>query len=327
MKKTICALVFLIQANVFALTTVRVGWQIPWSIQGQIISIFKKTDILKKNGIAFEYIGRRSGPELNELAMANEVDLILTADQPAAVLFSKDKGWVGISRLMYNRTATYVPTASKIKSMADLKNKIVGVPFGAAAQRIAYRALEDIKLNPTSDVQFKNLGMTEQFALVKASNEKSEKWDSFDAFSGFDPLPAKLETENKARLLHEGKVVALIVAKEDFLIKNKKIGQAINTSLIEAYEYYRDHVEEVNTWYIDDSKIPGLNDSIFKISAKFEPNLIKENKINIHFSEDDFKIMDEASVFVEKTVGKKVDMKKYVSNKYIAVIKNKGLKK
>lgn len=157
----------------------RIGWQTPWSIQGQIVSIFKKTEILKKNGISAEYIGKNSGPELNELAMANEVDIILTADQPAAVLFSKDKGWVGISRLMYNRTATYVPIASKIKTLSELKNKTVGVPFGAAAQRITYKALESQNINPATDVKFINLGVLEQAALIKSSDAKAEKWGTF----------------------------------------------------------------------------------------------------------------------------------------------------
>ena len=119
MWKFMIASIFIWQSVASSATTVRIGWQIPWSIQGQIVSIFKKTDILKKNGIVAEYIGKNSGPELTELAMANEVDIILTADQPAAVLFSKDKGWVGISRLMYNRTATYVPVASKINKISD----------------------------------------------------------------------------------------------------------------------------------------------------------------------------------------------------------------
>ena len=33
------------------MTKVRIGWQVPWAIQGQIVQILKHTDILKKNQI------------------------------------------------------------------------------------------------------------------------------------------------------------------------------------------------------------------------------------------------------------------------------------
>lgn len=78
---------------------------------------------------------------------------------------------------------------------------------------------------------------------------------------------------------------------------------------------------------MEESKISNLNDSIFKIAAKFEPNLLKENKISIRFSEDDYQIMDEASQFVEKNVGKKVNMKQFVTNEYVDSLNPKGTKK
>ena len=117
------------------------------------------------------------------------------------------------------------------------------------------------------------------------------------------------------------------MAKEDFLKKYPTFGKALNKSIVEAYEYYKNHVEEANKWYMEESKISNLNDSIFKIAAKFEPNLIKENKISIRFSEDDYQIMDEASQFVEKNVGKKVNMKQFVTNEYVDSLNPKGTKK
>ncbi len=74
------------------LTKIRIGWQIPWATQGQLVQIWKHTDILKKNELKAEFVGRTYGPLLNEIALAGEIDVVLTADQPAAALFSKDKG-------------------------------------------------------------------------------------------------------------------------------------------------------------------------------------------------------------------------------------------
>src|ERR1019366_9319058 len=104
-KLLFTALAISLAATVHAdgLTKIRVGWQIPWATQGQLVQIWKHTDILKKNGLEAEFIGKTYGPMLNEIALAGGLDVILTADQPAAALFAKDMGWIGVARLMYNR--------------------------------------------------------------------------------------------------------------------------------------------------------------------------------------------------------------------------------
>src|SRR3989338_1727217 len=119
------------------LTSIRIGWQIPWATQGQLTQILKHTDILKNNSLKAEFNGFTFGGPLNEAALAKQVDVIFTADQPAATLLSKNPNWVIIGRLMYNRVSLYVPPKSSIETVADLRGKTVGMPFGAAAQRMA----------------------------------------------------------------------------------------------------------------------------------------------------------------------------------------------
>ena len=49
---------------------------------------------------------------LNEAALAGEVDVLFTADQPALALCHRDRKWKMIGRLMYNRVGTFVPFSS-----------------------------------------------------------------------------------------------------------------------------------------------------------------------------------------------------------------------
>ncbi len=65
------------------LTQIRIGWQTPWATQGQLTQVLKHTDILKNNHIVGDFKGFSYGGPLNEAALANEVDVIFTADQPA----------------------------------------------------------------------------------------------------------------------------------------------------------------------------------------------------------------------------------------------------
>lgn len=296
----------------------RIGWQVPWSLQGQLVQVWKNTDILKKHGIEAEFIGKTYGPELNELAMADAIDVVLTADQPAAVLFSKGKGWVGVMRLMYNRTSTYVPVNSDIKKITDLKGKTIGVPFGAAAQRVTVEALKANGLNPDADVQMINLAMTEHAPLVKkAVNEK--KWDQFDALSGFDPIPAILEARNEVRVIDTGKVCSMVLMNENFLAKNPKVAQKLSLALVDAYEYYKKNTQKVDEWFMKEANFSKDDYKALAIANSLEPNIkfkIKKD-IRVTFTEDDFLLMQKGADFVEKATQKKINMKDFVSNKYL----------
>lgn len=305
--------------NAMAAIKIRIGWQVPWALQGQLVQVWKHTDILKKNGLEAEFIGKTYGPELNEIALAGAIDVVLTADQPAAALFSKDKGWVGISRLMYNRTATYVPVKSSIKKLADLKGKTVGLPFGAAAQRVLVENFKTIGMDAKADLKLINLGMAEHAPLIKRAGAEVLTWDQFDALSGFDPIPAILEANGLVRIIDTGKVCSMVLMNKDFLEKNKDVGAQVSQSLKEAYAYYRSHKAEVDAWFLEEAKLEGADIKALDIAASFEPNLkVKKDKdIKVNFSNADFALMQKGADFVGESTGKKVNMKDFVSNKYV----------
>ncbi len=319
MKKRLLLALVLVSFEATAATKVRIGWQVPWAVQGQIVQIWKHTDILKKNKIEAEFIGRNVGPELNEIALAGAIDVILTADQPAAALFTKDKGWVGVLRLMYNRTATYVPLKSAIKTLSDLKGKSVGLPFGAAAQRVIVDNLTAKGLDPKVDVKFINLGIGEHAPLIKKAGADALTWDQFDALSGFDPIPAILEARGEVRVIDTGKVCALILMNKEFLAKNSGIAKDLSQALKEAYAYYRKHKAEADKWFLEESKLNGADNKALEIAASFEPNLKvkKDKEIKVHFDEEDFTLMQKGADFVGSLSGKKINMKDFVSNDYV----------
>lgn len=297
---------------------IRIGWQIPWATQGQLVQIWKHTDILKKHGIEAEFIGRTYGPMLNELALAGEVDVVLTADQPAAALFAKDRGWVGIGRLMYNRTLTYVPPQSQIKDIKDLKGKTIGIPIGAAAERVTLEALKRAGLDPKKDVSIVNLGIQEQGPLVKNGSDKT-KWNQFDALSGFDPIPAIFEAKGWVRVLDVGKVVSLVLMNEKFIATHKDSATQVMRALVDAYDHYRQNVEQANTWFMKEAQLKEADHKTCNIAASIEPNLKVNDRseIRVSFTDEDFRVLQSAADFLQPQLKKKVDMRKYVSNRFV----------
>ncbi|MCB0419804.1 MAG: ABC transporter substrate-binding protein [Bdellovibrionales bacterium] len=314
---------YLVMATTFAvannetLTPVRIGWQIPWATQGQIVQIWKRTDILKKNGLNAEFIGRTYGPLLNELAIAGTVDVILTADQPAAVLFAKSTDWMGIARLMYNRTLVYVPSKSPIKTLKELKGKRIGVPIGAAAERVMVAAMKRNGLDPLKDIKVVNVGIREQIPIV-ASGKNESSWGNLDALSGFDPTPAIFESQKLVRVLDVGKVVSLVLVRKSYSVEHKNVSQRIAQSLYDAYDFYRTNKTQANKWFIQEAKLRDANNETCNIAASIEPNLsaIKRSDIRITLDPEDFQVLQEAADFVAPIVKKTIRMTDFVTNRF-----------
>ncbi len=219
---------------------------------------------------------------------------------------------------MYNRTTTYVSVNSKIKTINDLKGKNLGVPFGAAAQRVVVESLKKNGINPETDLKMINLAMTEHAPVVRRS-VKEEKWNQFDALSGFDPIPAILEARNEVKVIDAGKVCALVLMNEKLLTTNPKIAKALSNALVDAYDYYTKNTKQVDEWFMKEANFSPEDSKALSIANTFEPNLKVKNKkdIKINFTDEDYSLMQRGADFVEKATKKKINMKDYVSNKYL----------
>ncbi len=300
------------------LTTIRIGWQTPWATQGQLTQVLKHMPVLQNNNLAAEFKGFDSGAPLNEAALAGEVDVLFTADQPAATLLAKSDDWEIIGRLMYNRVSLYVPPKSPIQTVADLNGKTVAMPFGAAAQRMALKAEKDAGLNPATDVKNINLGIYEQSDLVRDPN--ATKWGEIDAMAGFDPTPAIFEEKGLVRNIQVGKVVSLIVMSKKFIRVHPQAPALFLKSFKEAYDFYRTNTTQADQWFTAEAKL-NITPRALQISADIEPNLKVSNAqdIRLGFTDDDYKIMQEAADFLydNKMISKQVSMRDHVDLSYL----------
>lgn len=276
---------------------IRIGWQTTRSTQWQLVSIFKNTDILKQNWLTPSFIWVSYGWPLNEAAMAWEVDVVLTADQPAATLLSKNPNWTIIGRLMYNRVSLYVPKSSDIISVEQLKGKTVAMPFGASAQRMAIE--EEIKawLDPKKDVKNINLWIIEQGDLVKDSNAKT--WWNIDAMAWFDPTPAIFQERGLINILKTWQVVSVIMMSNDFIKKNPDAPKKLITSFIDAYDFYRQNISQANKRFVAESNL-NISDNAFKTCSDIELNVSAKSKkdIRVNFNESDLKSLQNAADFL-----------------------------
>jgi ABC-type nitrate/sulfonate/bicarbonate transport system substrate-binding protein len=268
-------------------------------------------------GLVGEFKGFSYGGPLNEAALAGEVDVIFTADQPAAMLLAAGGDWVIIGRLMYNRTALYVPPESPIGSLTDLKGKSVAMPFGAAAQRIALKAIEDAGLAPETEINSIHLDIYEQTGVIQSGDRTS--WGDIDALVGFDPTPAILEYEDKARMLHVGRVVSLVVMSRDFITRHPAAPLNFLRAFREAYLYYACNTDEANNWFREESRLD-FDTAVLDIAASVEPNVRAESikDVRLTLNDEDLGIVQEAADFIyrQDLIQTLVDMHQHIDMSY-----------
>jgi ABC-type nitrate/sulfonate/bicarbonate transport system substrate-binding protein len=248
---------------------VRLGWQVPWATQGQLVMGLTRTNIPALTGVQIEPVGFSYGAPLNSAALAGEVDVLLTADQPALVLLSKTDRFAIVARMMYNRVCIYVPPSSKIRGLRELKGRQVLGPVGAAAERVALAAVQQAGV-PMADVTWGNLDMAGQTALLKRGAEGGS-WPGADALYGFDPLPAVFEEAGQARMLSCGNVVSLVLASRDMIEKRPQELQAFLRAFALSWNFFATQPKLANRWFAEEARLD-VSDAVLDKCAAVEPN-------------------------------------------------------
>ena len=292
----LCAMLGSGRATVAApnLTSLKIGWQSTWATQGQLSLILQKTPILEENGIKGEFLSFVYGGPLNEAAVAGAVDVVLTADQPALTLLSKDPNWEIVGRLMYNSGAIVVPAKSQLNSVQDLKGKSVAVPFVAAVHRVLIRKEEEAGLQPGMDVTNINLGMSEILTLAEAG--KGASFGQVDAAALWDPAPLVLEAKGLARTISRGNILALVLMRKPYS-SDPALREKLMNAISSAYVFYRSNRQSANAWFAEAARLD-FDSTILDKAASVEPNLQGSAPPNVKLSPEDIKALEDVEKFM-----------------------------
>jgi ABC-type nitrate/sulfonate/bicarbonate transport system substrate-binding protein len=291
---------------------IRIGWQETWATQGQLSVTLQETEILKDLGFAPEFVGFAYGAPLNEGALAGEVDVLFTADQPAIALCNRDSTWGMIGRLMYNRVGTFVPPDSAIMTPEDLQGKTIAIPFGAAAHRETLGAVSGAGLDPVDDITAINMGIKEIAALVNGGSQNG-KWDTVDAGSAWDPVFADLESSGKVRPIANGTVTSVVVMDDDFVASNPGSDKLFMEAMSKAYATYKADTTKANALFRTKSNLK-FSPAALDLAASVEPNLQPKNEISVTLSAVDQQNIQKAADFMleAKILKKAVDTQKMI---------------
>ncbi len=277
------------------LTPLRLGWQTTWATQGQVTAILDHEQLLTEAGFSTTLVPFAYGGPLNEGALAGAVDVLFTADQPALILHAKDPSWDVAGRLMYNRVGTLVPAEGGAAALEALRGKTLAVPFGAAAQREAYRALQGVGLDPARDLSVKNLGIEEILSLT-AAGASGGRWGEVDAVAVWDPAFAQLEAGG-ARPVADGTAVGLVLVSTAWREANPGAEGRFLTALAAAWRVWRADPVGPNAWFEALAKAD-YPDGVLNRAAAVEPNLSPTEPIRTTLSDDDVRRLEQVADFM-----------------------------
>lgn len=276
----------------------RLGWQTPWAVQGQLVMGLTETEIGSDLGLAFERVGFAYGGPLNAGALSGNVDLVLTADQPALVLLSRSDDFAVIGRMMYNRTCVYVPPGSEITTLSELEGKSVFGPVGASAERVARAAIIAAGVDEAK-LDYGALDMAQQRALLSSAGPGAESWRGVDALYGFDPLPADFEENNLAKMIFCDKVLSVVLARKDVIAAHPEEIASFMCAFEASWLQYAKEPAAMNERFRTVSSLT-TSDAALDRAATLEENYLatQASEVRLEFSETDYGIFDDAAAFL-----------------------------
>jgi ABC-type nitrate/sulfonate/bicarbonate transport system substrate-binding protein len=281
-----------------AQNTIRLGWQTPWATQGQLVQAMKHSNITELTGISVDYIGFAYGGPLNRAALSGEVDVLLTADQPAEILLSKRQGYKIVARMMYNRVCLYVPPASEIAALDDFKSKSLAGPIGAAAERVSMAALADAGV-ASGDIKLSQLEMEQQGALIRTAKPDDRTWGPIDGMFGFDPLPTIWKSAGIVKLISCGKVVSVVLASNEMQTTRRQELVAFLKAFGLAWNQFRRDPDKYGQLFLDEAKMTTALSALDE-AASIEPNrwAASFSEINMTFNDNDMKVLQDTQNFL-----------------------------
>jgi len=298
------------------LVPIRIGWQVAWATQGQLALILQKTNDLELNGLQGDFRSFTYGAPLSEAALSGQLDVAFIGDQPAINLLSRSTDWKLIGRLMDFRVAIVVPLNSSIGSVADLKGKTLGIPFGASTHRVALQMLTEAGLDPVKDVHIVNIDITEQSDIVNSASGKM--WSGIDAFASWDHHIALYESKMLARILKSGTALGVIAMSKKFIDDHPDAAVGFMAAFKLAYYFYANNRDKADGWFAE-TTAGKFDMNILRQVASIEPNLLTTDIQTMHviLTKENLDILQTAAdfAFAQKLIQNEVTVAMVVEPK------------
>jgi ABC-type nitrate/sulfonate/bicarbonate transport system substrate-binding protein len=167
------------------------------------------------------------------------------------------------------RNAIIVPQNSNIKTIDDLKGKVVASPFGSTSYILGTIALQKVGFDLSRDISLRNVDVLEQANIIQKGTPES--WGEIAAFTSWDPTPAQFEELGKARILVLLPDTGVVVMSKKFYEQHPTEAKNFLKALVQSYNYYYENKDIADEWYLKDALV-NFSKKVLETSASLERN-------------------------------------------------------
>ncbi|MCX6175363.1 MAG: PhnD/SsuA/transferrin family substrate-binding protein [Ignavibacteriales bacterium] len=258
------------------LPPVRVGWQPPWTNQGQIAATLMSSNILENNGLKGDFIPFSYGRPMIEAALRDSLDILFLGDQPAIQLISAEPRWVIVARLPMYKSALLVRPNSTIKDVHGLKGKRIYTAMGSSTHREALRILTTkANLDRHNDFQVKQVDQSKHWEILSKWSAQSDPFDTIDCLATYDPAVTFGVGNGVARVIDSAITPGVILMRTDYIEKSWNKARNFLKSYLEAYWEYIKNPGRADSLYNEKYR-SDLTLSWYEEISACEPNMKAE---------------------------------------------------
>jgi ABC-type nitrate/sulfonate/bicarbonate transport system substrate-binding protein len=222
---------------------VRIGYAT--AIHGTVARTFNKAELGKNHGLATEFTFFQYGPPQAEALVSGSLDVSFTSLVPTSSLLDKKPGFVKvIAGLGTSIHGVVVQSDIPAKTLADLKGRTIGVPFGSDSHVDLLVAIKEAGLKVGEDIKLQNLSPNEQAGAFKQK--------LVDAVLARPPVLEKLQQENGGREVKRWPHHLWVIARTDYLAKNPGVEEKLVAAIREAVVYVNQNPDQSAAWYAED---------------------------------------------------------------------------
>ena len=223
----------------------RIGWMTSWTSPAVILQTLAHTDIFENEGAKAQLKAFLYGPEINEAARAGEVEITNSGIVPSVSLLSVSDDWLIAGRLI-DFSVSLVTNDSKIHSLASLKGKKIGVPFGGGSHPYIIGKLKALGIEQT--VTLINMKPSEQELALKSH--------AVHAIATWEPQTTLAVKRANARVIDGETQSGLILVNRKYLSSNKENVKNILNAYKKANYFVSKHPTQVDSWCAQALRLP-----------------------------------------------------------------------
>ena len=216
----------------------------PSGMNGQIAKTMEKAEIAKRHNLDATFKFFQYGPPMMEALASNDIDTAIVGLTASINYLSRNPQKASIIAYLGNSTySLMVPKTSNIKSEKDLRGKRVAVSFGSDSHLDLLKLLDDLKLNPKSDVELLNTPPNElQLAFER---------EFADAAIIRQPQSLKMQEKNGAQIIKTWPSRFVALTRSDYLDQNPQVKGRYIQSLRESILYISTHKSQASEWFAE----------------------------------------------------------------------------